>query len=319
VVSSTVNSNNFFLRINGTTTKVPAAISCTNTTCSLRPSSTLTPGQYYQAVVDPVGVPPILGNRGDAVASATTTFRASTFEEETSPAESYAWRTVSSSSAYGGSYTEDHLAGASASFTFTGTSITWYTVTAPQFGKATVYIDGSSKGTVDSYTSSVHYKVAHSYGGLTSATHTIKIVVNGTLGATSGTGTYVAVDAFQVGTTVSSTPAATYQWRPVHNASVYGSSYTVADLAGESTSFTFHGTSITWYTINAPNQGDAKVYVDGVPKGTINDYASSTLYKRAHTFGSLTSANHTIRIVVLGTHQSGATGSQVVIDAWAIG
>ncbi len=78
---------------------------------------------------------------------------------------------------------------------FTGTGVDWITATGPSYGKATVSIDGISKGTVDLYASSVHWQVVKSYAGLASGSHTIVVTVLGTKNASS-TGTNVVVDAF---------------------------------------------------------------------------------------------------------------------------
>lgn len=113
------------------------------TTAQLQPSASLIPGQDYTALVNPTGTTaPIVDMGGNPAVAASSAFRASTAEEESSAAARYAWRTVIDSNAAGGSYTVEHLAGARTAFSFIGTSVTWITVTGPAQGLANVYLDG---------------------------------------------------------------------------------------------------------------------------------------------------------------------------------
>src|SRR5207302_1848775 len=117
---------------------------------------------------------------------------------ETSVAATYVWPTVTTSSATGGSYVRERSAGATATFAFTGSSITWLTVTGPDQGKASVAIDGVSKGTFDQYASATHYQVARTISGLSSGAHTLKITILG-LKNSSATNTFVSIDALRIG------------------------------------------------------------------------------------------------------------------------
>jgi hypothetical protein len=107
------------------------------------------------------------------------------------------WRGGSSASASGGTYRADGTPATLSSLDFTGTRVDWVTATGPSFGRATVAIDGISRGTIDLYASSVHWQVTKSFAGLASGNHTIVVTVLGTKNASS-TGTQVVVDAFVV-------------------------------------------------------------------------------------------------------------------------
>ena len=87
--------------------------------------------------------------------------------------------------------------GASAYFTFWGTSIEWHMILGAANGKAAVYIDGVLNTTVDSYRSSTMVGFLR-ITGLIDAMHTIKIVPLGTRSAASH-GTLVTIDRFVVG------------------------------------------------------------------------------------------------------------------------
>ena len=326
-----VSSSNVFFRVTGTATTLGASLTCADsashiTSCSsgsvksaaLRPSSTLTPGQYYTVSVSPAGSP-ITDFGGLTVPPSTPAFRASTLEQaESSTAETCAWRTVSNANAFGGSYTVDHLSGAKASFTFTGTAITWYTNTGPNYGVSDVYVDGVVKVRINAYASSPHYHGAVTISGLSAHSHTIAIVVKGLKGSTSGTGTDVAVDAFKVGSTLYSTPAARYGWQQINTPSASGGAYIRSDTAWSRTAFSFRSTRVDWYTVAGPTMGIARVYIDGVLKATVDNYASTYGFNIRRTFAGLSDTKHTITIVVLGTHRAASKGSFVAIDRWVL-
>jgi hypothetical protein len=107
------------------------------------------------------------------------------------------WRGARSALASGGTYRLSPKAGATSSLSFNGAGVDWVTATGPSYGEATVTIDGISQGTVDLYAASARWKVAESYGGFASGSHTIVVTVLGTKYASS-TGTRVVVDAFAV-------------------------------------------------------------------------------------------------------------------------
>ena len=67
----------------------------------------------------------------------------------------------------------EHLAGATASFAFKGKTVTWFTVTGPTQGKASVWIDGHAKGTFNQYAPSMSFRVARSFHHLAKGDHTI--------------------------------------------------------------------------------------------------------------------------------------------------
>lgn len=288
---------------------------------TLQPAGPLVPGQHYVVTLNPTGVLPAIADlAGNVLATMTGAFRGQLVQDQTSPAAVASWREVTARGASGGSYAVDHLAGATCSFAFTGTSVTWYTVTGPTQGDAYVFVDGARKLTVDNYASSTHYGVARSLTGLSKGSHVIKIEVRGVKGAKSGTDTQVAVDAFSVGTlrTQQNSVGVSYTWRPVSASAASGGSYAEDDLAGAAYSFTFRGTAVKWYTVFGRNMGEAKVYIDGRLKATVNNFSSKTAYHKVHAFTGLTDALHMITIVVLGKHVAGATASDIAVDGYVV-
>lgn len=93
------------------------------------------------------------------------------------------WATRSSSSYLGESTKSATTAGASASYTFTGSSIAWVGAIGPTRGSARVFIDGVLKATVNTYSSTSAYKrTLYVFNWSSQGTHTIKVVVVGTAG-----------------------------------------------------------------------------------------------------------------------------------------
>jgi hypothetical protein len=93
------------------------------------------------------------------------------------------WSTEYNASASGGTQRYASIAGASATFTFTGSSIGWVTTKGPTRGSADIYIDGVLKTTVSLYTSSTIYKqVVYAFNFGVNGPHTIKVVCDGTSG-----------------------------------------------------------------------------------------------------------------------------------------
>jgi hypothetical protein len=90
------------------------------------------------------------------------------------------------------------LAGATASFTFRGTSVSWSTRTGPAMGRAKVYVDGVLRATVDNHARRGAWNVRRTVAGLRDGTHTVRVVATGTKRkAAKGTG--VVVDRWLVG------------------------------------------------------------------------------------------------------------------------
>jgi beta-N-acetylhexosaminidase len=93
------------------------------------------------------------------------------------------WKMVASSSYSGGSTKYATAAGASASYTFTGSGIGWVTAVGPTRGSAKVYIDGVYKKTVSLHSSTTALRrIAYAINWRSQGRHTIKVVVVGSAG-----------------------------------------------------------------------------------------------------------------------------------------
>jgi len=114
------------------------------------------------------------------------------------------------------------------------------------------------------------------------------------------------------------TPAAVYRWRTYYTASAYGGSWATEHLEGAYALYRFNGTSVTWYSVLGPGSGYAHVYIDGVLKGTYDNYSSTTRYHYGRTFSGLSNASHSIKVRVRGIRRAASTGTYVGVDAFAV-
>ena len=284
----------------------------------VRPLGSFVLGETYEAVVNPAIAPVLVVDRSATpVATTTQGFAMPTEVEEDSPAISYGWRTASNAGAKGGSYAVEHRAGATASFTFAGGSVTWFTAVGPNRGKAKVRIDGLAKGTFDQYAARPAFRVARTFDGLGSGEHSITVRV---LGRARGraTDTQVVVDAFRAGGGLVSNPDLGATWGVVEQGSASGGSLGSSDLARSSAEVTFRGTGIDWFTARGPDQGRAKIYVDGLLVRTVDNYAASPAFGVVRSIDGLADGVHTLRIVVLATARPAATGALVSVDRFSI-
>lgn len=287
-------------------------------TALAQPAAPLVPGQAYHAVVNPPGAQPVVVDRsGNPAATTMIDFSAAAEIEQGSPAVTYGWRTVSERGAYGRSYAVEHLAGATASYTFSGRSVTWYTIAGPSQGKAAVSIDGRRIGAFDQYSERTVPRLSRSFSGLERGTHTITIRVLGT-GGPRATGTQVVVDAFAIGKDVVANPTLDTSWGTLSASRASGGSAAVSDLARATARFTFRGTGVEWYTVRGPRHGMASIYVDGTLLRTVDNFAADPMFGVTRSITGLAAGVHSVRIVVLGEARPKATGTQVAVDRFVV-
>jgi hypothetical protein len=287
-----------------------APVSCTTVHdgLTLTPVKRLVPGQHYTvAVTDGISAD-VAGNLS---AATTLAFRAQRKLQETTPAAAYKWAVVASKGAFGGKYSTEHLRGARSTWTFSGSSLTWWTRTGRDQGKADVFIDGKLKAHVDNFSRTTKAKVARTYRNLGKRVHTVTIVVTGKKHSARAKGAWVAVDAFSVGTRRTANPALISRWGTVTKA-------VTADKASAVVSMTFRGTGITWVTRTARTEGIAKVFIDGKRVATVDNYSSAAKTGVKRVVSGLADKVHTLKIVVTGKHRAAATGSRVTIDRYVV-
>jgi hypothetical protein len=327
-----VSSSNSYVRYTGHTYNLATTITCANATgfvvsCSggnakkafLHPSALITPGQHYTVHIAATGASPVTDFGGLTVAEATSAdLRGGLIQQGEGAATSATWRTVKTASAFGGSFTIDHVAGATASYRFTGSSVTWYTNVGPSYGIADLYVDSILRATANSYRAANAYRAAFTVSGFSYGKHTLMIRVRGARGSSHGTGSNVAIDAFRSGSTIIASPSLSYTFGVAKTASAFGGAYASSDEFGSTAFFTFRGTAVEWDTVTGPFMGAAKVYIDGVLKLSADNYSATNTYGVAKIFSGLTDTVHTIKIVVQGRHRAASRGSYVAIDRWVV-
>ncbi len=287
-------------------------------TAHAQPTEPLIPGETYHAVVNlPGAVPAIADRSGNPAPTTALDVAAPSALEQGSAAVTYAWRTVAAADARGGSYAAERSAGATASFAFSGRSITWFTVRGPDQGRASVSIDGEHVGTFDQYASARGFGVARSFTKLERGSHTITIRVLGTASA-AARDTLVAVDGFQVGSRRVGTPELGLAWGTVRAPRASGGSLVASDMRRASLELLFRGTGIAWTTVRGPDQGRAAIHVDGALVRTVDNFAPQRSFGQVRTISGLADGLHTLRIVVLGEGRGKATGALVSVDGFSV-
>ncbi len=274
-------------------------------------------GESYRVTTNDTGSATVADAWGNVAALANGTFDAPTHSEELGATHS--WRTVTNAKASGGSFVVDRRAGASAVYTFSGSSLTWVTVTGPSHGRAELYIDGSLRGTFNNYSAKQAFDVKRTVSGLGAGQHTAEVRVLGRKGNRAANDKLVAVDGFIAGGSVDGTPSLTERWSRVYAAAASNGYYSVADLAGARASMAFAGESVTVHSAVGPKFGEAEVYVDGSLERTVDLYAPALSFGHEIVVNGLSSGQHTVVVKVLGSKAPASGGTGVVVDAISAG
>jgi Big-like domain-containing protein len=236
----------------------------------------------------------------------------------------YAWS--------GGSAAESMTPGAQATFTFTGTSVTWIGMRGLDSGIARVFVDGVFVSEVDMFMRSNELHVpVFTASGLTNSSHTLTIEATGLKNSDSQAASsplaLVVVDAFDVPAPVVSQlqdtdPDMVYTagWTPWDNSKPWSSWFaTVSTLPGAQATLPFIGTSISWIGYRGPDAGIGSVYLDGSFAGEVDLYSPDEHVQAfLFTSPSLADANHTLTIEVTGRKNAASTGTRVVVDAFLV-
>jgi hypothetical protein len=273
----------------------------------------------------PATAPPPKGNR---------------VEESSGVVFSGAW--TPSSSIYGwsgGSAMQSTTAGATASITFTGSSIRWIGSRGRGHGIALVSVDAGPAKEVSLFarpTDEAHTQVM-TISGLSAGQHTLKITVAGRHDS-QGEGDVVVVDAFDIqpGTTIShwqeTNPGFQYSG-PWTKSSIYqpwsGSGMqNVPELpvtaqetetAGAAITVPFHGSGISWIGYRGPDAGIATVRIDSNAASEVDLYSPVPTYQPVvFTVTGLPDVVHAITITATGRKNAASSAARVVIDAFDV-
>jgi hypothetical protein len=280
------------------------------------------------------------------VAIVVDAFDVRTRFEEPDPAIAYAGTWIhdmndafsGTSANYGsGGARRSAVAGARATFSFKGTSVTWVGFRGQDAGIARVYLDGAFVTDVDTYASPKQVQAAlFTASGLSGGQHTLAIEVTGQKNAAS-TNTFIRVDAFDL-TLPAPAPVvqrfqqtdATYPtgvWQTSTANMLYtGGTMANSNTAGSAAVFTFNGSSIRWVGQRVRDGGIARITLDGVVVADIDTWAGvpdpdnvqEEFQAAMFTASGLTPGSHTLRIEVLGTKNHSSEGTRIVVDAFDV-
>jgi lysozyme len=282
---------------------------------SLRPYAPLVAGQSYVAVANPNGATSTIVDRAaNALPTTPQGFRAATGVPETAPGTAFRWGIRTDARASGGSYLFEHRAGASATFTVTGSTVTLWTIAGRGFGDTRIEIDGAFRTRLHRERSSFAI-LPKTFTGLGRGTHTLTAI---TLAAAPGDPTGTGIDTIADAHGTRSSPAtASAAWGAVTNPKAAGGRYLVSGVADARTSLRFRGTAITLRTLTGPAFGKAQIWIDGTLH-RLDLSAATTTFGVLRTVGGLADRVHTVRLVVVGAHGKADTGTNVALDGWLV-
>jgi GH25 family lysozyme M1 (1,4-beta-N-acetylmuramidase) len=288
------------------------AISCASTgvqTVELEPVAPFVAGERYRVVLHS-GITDLSGN---ALERTVGDVDAPTVLEQGSAAITYGWADVDRDNAAGGSYLVENRPGATASFSFWGPSVTWVTAKGPEMGRAGLSVDGAPVGDVDLRDDAPAFGVEVPIDGLGPGEHTLSIEVLGR-GDKHPDDAPIAIDAFRTEHGLDASPTVATTWA-VHDDGA--ARLVAASMGGASAELSFSGTGIVWQTAVGPSHGRAAIYVDGAYERTV-DTNGSTPHQHNVRIAGLGDGVHTVRIVVLPTHDDASVGSAVSVDGFTV-
>jgi hypothetical protein len=231
----------------------------------------------------------------------------------------------------GGAAVQSDVAGATASFTFTGTSVRWLGMRGRNVGIARVTVDGGPARELDLWSGPLDIIRAPiiTVSDLSDGPHTLTIeVVSG----------LVVVDAFDVQpqTTVS-------HWQDTDPNARFSAGWTKASTAlpwsgngarntpelavtaqetyttDETVTLPFRGTAISWIGYRGPDGGIALMQVDGGAPVEVDTYSTTAKFQaELFTATGLADVNHTLKITATGRRNPASSSTRIVVDAFEV-
>ncbi len=265
--------------------------------------------------------------------------------EESAASYSAGWSSDASRPWSGGTAAISATAGAQASFTFSGSTVSWIGALRPDTGIARVFVDGVLLAEVDTFSKTEETRVpVYTAAGLASGSHTLAIQITGQKNPQSSTA-YVAIDAFDVPGAAAVTRlqetdsdvATTTGWVQDNavNAFIPGLTNNFAPNAGirpwsaggallssvpgARATLSFTGTAVTWIGARGTQSGIARVYLDDALVAVVDAFSTSEQIQAAlFTADGLADGPHTLAIEATGQQNLLAQGALVVVDAFEV-
>ena len=252
------------------------------------------------------------------------------------------WVTFSGTGPSAGAYKRTCAAGSSATIAFKGTYLAWVGTKGTTLGKAKVSLDGGTAKTIDLAAATVSYQQKlWETGTLSDSAHTVTIRWD----ASNAAGLYVSLDAVDVIGTLTTATAAPFTppavipattryeqkdtrftfaggWIASSSDLASGTSFRFAGSTATATATataTFNGTYLVWVGKKSPDNGQAKVTVDGGVPATVDLYdASATWQQQLWNTGVLPAGDHTVKIEWTGVKNANSLGASINVDAFEI-
>lgn len=215
--------------------------------------------------------------------------------------------------------------GARATFSFTGTAVTWIGARGTQVGIARVYLDGTLAAVVDGFATGEQIQAPlYSASGLANGPHTLVIEATGQQNPLAQNA-LVAVDAFEVtrpGLRIKQThPAVVYGagWVQGNQDRAYSEGTSAeSNTPGALATFTFNGRGVRWIGVRGPQTGIARIVLDGVVVGDVDTYAmTESLQHVDYAVSGLAAGTHTLQIQVIDKNPA-STNYWVLVDAFDV-
>ncbi len=201
-----------------------------------------------------------------------------------------------------GSYTVSDTPGDTATFAFSGTWLHLGFATDRFGGQAEILIDGTSQGTVDTYSNQITV-ASHVYGGLADTAHTLTINVLGSAHP-NAIGEEVKLDYIDTwdgtlypdGLVEQTSPRVwrSLDWSDVSDADASGGSYMTNNVSGNAW-FPFTGDSVTFIAFANAQGNRVSVYIDGEWQANPKIY-NSTDITRTISFDNLGPGPHILQV-----------------------
>jgi Big-like domain-containing protein len=223
-------------------------------------------------------------------------------------------------------------AGAQATITFTGSSVSWIGIRAPWSGIAHVSVDGTFVTDVDTYAPTEQVQaVLFTTSGLTDGPHTLTVEPTGTHNPAS-IDNWIMVDAFDLVLSPSAPtitrfqeldPSASYTdgWTQGTRFNFWsGETAGYSGVTGAGVTFTFNGTAVTWVGQHSFNGGIARVLLDGVEVAQVDTFApvQEEFQAAMYAASGLAAGTHTLAIENTGQKNPAAQNTWVIVDAFDV-
>ena len=244
------------------------------------------------------------------------------------------WHADSGAAASSGGYRYSSTAGSTLRIEFEGTGVSVIGPVGPTYGEFEVWLNDERVDTVSQYAPRyAHQQVLWEWRDLADGAHTLVLRVKGTREPGS-TGTLVIVDAFDVVGDVTrveqwpppgrvafeeSDPRAFREgrWTRTRTSAASGGAVMHTGVVGSLFTVHFSGTRIAWIGPRAPGYGRAEVFVDGVRRATISQYAPTVSHRQViWSVDGLEPGRHTLTIRVLGTRVAASAGTVIAVDGF---